>query len=61
MWHWSGEFDIFGLTVFLAFPFLITRGVLADYNRMDDDLEEELDAAEYEKFDDAEEESEEEE
>ena len=32
-----------------------------DYNRMDDDLEEELDAAEYEDFDDAEEESEEEE
>ena len=28
-----------------------------DYNRMDDDLEEELDAAEYEKFDDAEKES----
>ena len=36
-------------------------GVRIDYNRMDDDLEEELDAAEYEDFDDAEEESEEEE
>ena len=36
-------------------------GVRIDYNRMDDDLEEELDAAEYEDFYDAEEKSEEEE
>ena len=47
----SGKFSLF----------LTLIGVRIDYNRMDDDLEEELEAAEYEDFDDAEEESEEEE
>ena len=66
MWHWSGEFDIFGLS-FSRFPIFnnlwcpCRYWLRIDYNRMDDDLEEELDAAEYEDFDDAEEESEEEE